>query len=67
MELVYIVGPIVFVMLGGACFIGYKLDARRHADIRAQLEARDAELTQAPILESLTGDQGVASRAPSGG
>jgi Na+/melibiose symporter-like transporter len=67
MELVYIIGPIVFVMLGGACFIGYKLDARRHADIRAQLEARDAELTQAPILESLTGDQGVASRAPSGG
>jgi Na+/melibiose symporter-like transporter len=57
--------PIVFVMLGGACFIGYKLDSRRHADIRAQLEARDAELTQAPILESLGGDHGVATRVAS--
>ncbi|HEY1880709.1 MAG TPA: MFS transporter [Caulobacteraceae bacterium] len=62
MELVYILVPIVFVMLGGACFIGYKLDFRRHADIRAQLESRDAELTQAPILESLGGDHGVATR-----
>jgi Na+/melibiose symporter-like transporter len=66
MELVYIIGPIVFVMLGGACFIGYKLDARRHADIRAQLEARDAELTQAPVLAGLTGDMGVAGRVAPG-
>ena len=42
MELVYIIGPIVFVMLGGACFFGYKLDSRRHAEICAELEARDA-------------------------
>jgi Na+/melibiose symporter-like transporter len=66
MQLVYVIGPIVFVMLGGACFIGYKLDARRHADIRAQLEARDAELTQAPVLEGLTGDLGVAGRIAPG-
>jgi len=52
----------VFVMLGGACFIGYKLDSRRHAEIRAHLEARDALTPQAPILESLTGDQGLATR-----
>jgi Na+/melibiose symporter-like transporter len=62
MELVYILVPIVFVMLGGACFFGYRLDSRRHADIRAQLESRDAELTEAPILESLGGDHGVATR-----
>ncbi|MGH6971621.1 MAG: MFS transporter, partial [Caulobacteraceae bacterium] len=42
LELVYILGPIFFVMLGGACYIGYKLDQRRHAEIRAALEARDA-------------------------
>ncbi len=39
---VFLLGPVIFVMLGGACFIGYKLDARRHADIRAALDARDA-------------------------
>lgn len=60
MEMVYIIVPIVFVMLGGACFIGYRLDSRRHGDIRAALDARDAEVTEPPILESLTGDQGVA-------
>ncbi|HEY2180029.1 MAG TPA: MFS transporter [Caulobacteraceae bacterium] len=56
MQFVYIIGPIVFVMLGGACFIGYKLDSARHADIRAQLEARDAMGLEAPVLEGLSGD-----------
>jgi GPH family glycoside/pentoside/hexuronide:cation symporter len=60
MEMVYIVVPVVFVMLGGACYIGYGLDSRRHGDIRAALDARDAEMTEPTILESLTGDQGVA-------
>ena len=61
MELVYLIAPVVFVMLGGACYIGYKLDSRRHADIRAQLEERDRMITEPSILESLTGDQGVAT------
>ncbi len=39
LEYIYILGPIVFVMLGGACFIGWKLDARRHGEIRAALDA----------------------------
>jgi len=59
MELVYLIGPVVFVMLGGACFIGYKLDSRRHADIRAQLEERDAMIPEAAIIEGLGGDQTV--------
>jgi glycoside/pentoside/hexuronide:cation symporter, GPH family len=42
LELVYLIGPITFVMLGGACYLGYGLDDRRHAQIRAALEARDA-------------------------
>ncbi|HEY7852970.1 MAG TPA: MFS transporter, partial [Caulobacteraceae bacterium] len=60
MELVYIVGPIVFVMLGGACFIGYKLDSRRHAEIRAALEARDALVLEPPVLQGLSGESGAA-------
>ncbi len=38
-------------MLGGVCVWGWRLDAARHADIRAQLEARDAEaLSEVPVL-----------------
>src|SRR5258706_5162124 len=38
LELAYVVGPIFFVMLGGACFLGWRLIADRQADIRAQLD-----------------------------
>ena len=61
LELVYILTPIVFVMLGAACYIGYRLDSKRHAEIRDQLEARDAEL--APIVENLSGEPAVAESA----
>ena len=57
LELVYLTGPVVFVMLGGACFIGYKLDQKRHAEIRAALDERDG-LVEAPVLDGLTGSQG---------
>ena len=43
LELVYLLGPIFFVMLGGACYIGYKLDDAAHAKIRAALELRNAQ------------------------
>ena len=42
LTLAFIVGPIVFVMLGGACVIGWRLDARRQGEVRAALDARDA-------------------------
>jgi Na+/melibiose symporter-like transporter len=42
--LTFISGPIVFVMLGGACLVGYKLTAERAADVRRQLDERDATL-----------------------
>lgn len=38
----FIVGPIVFVMLAGACVIGWSLDATRHGEVRRALEAREA-------------------------
>ena len=46
-------------MLGGACFIGWKLDAVRHGEIREQLDARDAQFNEAPIIESLTGQPAI--------
>jgi GPH family glycoside/pentoside/hexuronide:cation symporter len=42
LELVYLLGPISFVMLGGACYLGYKMDRKRHAEIRSELDVRDA-------------------------
>jgi len=51
LKLAFVLGPIVFVMLGGACFIGWKLDAQRHAGVRAALDARDAELEAAALRE----------------
>ena len=62
LELVYIIGPIVFVMAAGACFIGYKLTPGRHAEIRRQLDERDALAGEA-ALESLTGDTELAVAA----
>ncbi|HEX4742776.1 MAG TPA: hypothetical protein VH353_15725, partial [Caulobacteraceae bacterium] len=64
MELVYIIGPIVFVMLGGACFIGYRLDSKRHAEIRTQLAILDAQKPEAPVLEALDGEQSVPAHMP---
>lgn len=64
MEMVYILGPIFFVMLGGACFIGYKLDSKRHAEIRDALEIRDAMTPMAPVLETLGGEPETPAPLP---
>jgi GPH family glycoside/pentoside/hexuronide:cation symporter len=47
LQWIFIAGPILFVMLGGVCVVGWRLDAARHADVRARLDARDAELERA--------------------
>lgn len=59
LDLAYIVGPIVFVMLGGACVIGWRLDAVRHAEVRRRLEERDALYAEAPIIESIGAEPAV--------
>lgn len=41
LEMCYLFAPIIFVLIGGACFIGYGMNAERHAEIRAALDARD--------------------------
>jgi Na+/melibiose symporter-like transporter len=56
LELAYIIGPIVFVMIAGACFVGYRLSADRHAEIRRQLAERDAIAEGGNVLEPLAGD-----------
>ncbi|MFL5297119.1 MAG: MFS transporter [Phenylobacterium sp.] len=61
LEMAYVIGPIVFVMIAGACFIGYRLSAERHAEIRRELDARDGAFDPAASLESLAGDAEVAS------
>jgi glycoside/pentoside/hexuronide:cation symporter, GPH family len=55
LKLVYLCGPVFFVMLGGACFIGYKLDHKRHSEIRAALDELDGMNTEPPILEGIAG------------
>jgi Na+/melibiose symporter-like transporter len=47
LQWVFLVGPIVFVMLGGVSVWGWKLDAMRHAEVRRQLDARDAAVSMA--------------------
>jgi GPH family glycoside/pentoside/hexuronide:cation symporter len=53
----FLAGPVFFVMLGAACFIGYRLTAERAAEVRRQLEARDALIDPAGALEGLTGEE----------
>jgi Na+/melibiose symporter-like transporter len=66
MELVYLIGPVVFVMLGGACYIGYKLDHKRHSEIRQALDERDARVDEAAGLEGLTGDNALLTETQGG-
>lgn len=60
LELAYLIGPIVFVMLGGVCMIGYKLGPERTAEIRRLLDEREgAAYDQAPVIDTL--DPGEAA------
>lgn len=58
--LCFLVGPVVFVILGAACLVGYRLDAQRAADVRRQLDERDAAFDPAASLEGLTGEEPIA-------
>ncbi|MDB5444496.1 MAG: hypothetical protein JWP73_2872 [Phenylobacterium sp.] len=63
LEMCYVFAPIILVVVGSACLIGYKLDAKRQGEIRAaldELEARD----YAAATEVLGGPgENVAARA----
>ncbi len=64
LELAYIIGPIFFVMIAGACFIGYNLTAQRHAEIRRQLDEQDALVDPGAAMESLTGEDLAPANKP---
>jgi Na+/melibiose symporter-like transporter len=40
--LTFVSGPILCVILGAACMIGWRMTAARHAEVRTALDARDA-------------------------
>lgn len=44
LAMAFTIGPITFLALGAACFIGYRLTAERATEIRRQLDERDALL-----------------------
>ena len=43
LEMCYLFAPIILVWFGGAMFFGYRLDSKRHAEIREALELAAAE------------------------
>ena len=51
LEYIFILGPIFFVMLGGACYLGYRLDSKRHAEIRRANVASAHDRVDAPSGE----------------
>jgi GPH family glycoside/pentoside/hexuronide:cation symporter len=61
LEMTYLFAPIIFVALGGVMFVGYRLDAKRHAQIREALEARDAAIEEGALVEGLTGESTLAA------
>ncbi|KRB46675.1 MAG: MFS transporter [Pseudomonadota bacterium] len=63
LELCYVFAPVVFVFFGGAAFIGWKLDATRHAEVRRQLDERDALAAETGLLGVVSG-VGLATDMP---
>lgn len=55
LELCYVFAPIILVFFGGAAFIGWKLDAGRHAEVRRQLDIRDGLAAEADLLTTASG------------
>lgn len=55
--LVFLAGPLAFVSLGALTLLGYNLTPERAAEVRRQLDARDAVTAPAGALEGLTGQE----------
>jgi Na+/melibiose symporter-like transporter len=64
LELAFTVVPIFFVLIAGGCFRGYRLNADRHADIRRQLDERDAATDSAAAPEPFAGEDLVSAARP---
>ncbi|MDO8381207.1 MFS transporter [Phenylobacterium sp.] len=66
LELCYVFAPVILVFFGGACFIGWKLDAVRHGEVRRQLDLRDALAAEAELLQAGSGSN-LADGKPGAG
>jgi len=51
----YLVPPVACVLIGGLCMFGYRLDEKRHGEIREQLHLKEQQGSLAAGLESLGG------------
>ena len=56
LEMCYLFAPVIFVLAGGLVMVGYKLDATRHADIRAKLDLRDAAMGMGAVVDAMGGE-----------
>ena len=63
LDMTYVFAPIIFVVVTGLFFFGYKLDAKRHAEIRAALDLRDAAIEKETLADSLTGEPAIETSA----
>ena len=55
LEMCYLFAPVILVFIGASMFFGYTLDAKRHAEVRAALDAREGAIDEAASLETITG------------
>jgi cytochrome P450/Na+/melibiose symporter-like transporter len=60
----FIAGPIFFVLLGGACVLGWRMTAERQAQIRRELDARFGGAETAAASEALPVLAGSRQSAP---
>jgi Na+/melibiose symporter-like transporter len=73
LEACYVVVPVLTMFVGAAALWGYKLDAKRHDDIRIALEIRDGEIEREAIagasgvIESIGGPAEVLASEPVAG
>jgi glycoside/pentoside/hexuronide:cation symporter, GPH family len=56
LEMCYLFAPVIFVLAGGLVMFGYKLDGKRHAEIRAKLELRDAAIGAGEVVAAMGGE-----------
>jgi glycoside/pentoside/hexuronide:cation symporter, GPH family len=61
LEMCYLFAPVVLVIVGGSLFFGYKLDAKRHAEIRQALDLAAAEETLTGSITAPADGAGVVA------
>lgn len=63
LNMTYVFAPIALVVVTALFFFGYKLDAKRHAEIRAALDERDRAILEESLSDTLVGDSTISPEA----